>query len=120
MNIAFPFTVGPVGRSATANDADHVRQMIEQLLFTAPGERVNRPDFGCDLRRLVFAPNSPELASALQFTVQASLQRWLGDLIEVQALEVRSDDARLFVSVQYMLRRDGFLATDRFEATTSP
>ena len=64
--------------------------MIEQLLFTNPGERVNRPDFGSGLLQLVFAPNSPELAAALQFTLQAALERWLGDVIEVRELEVTS------------------------------
>ena len=64
--------------------------MIEQFLFTNAGERVNRPDFGSGLLQLVFAPNSPELAAAVQFTVQAGLQRWLGDVIEVQAVEVTS------------------------------
>ena len=57
--------------------------MIEQMLFTNPGERVNRPDFGSGLMQLVFAPNSPELAAALEFTLQAALDRWLGDVIEV-------------------------------------
>ena len=68
--------------------------MIEQLLFTNPGERVNRPDFGSGLLQMVFAPNSPELAAALQFTMQAALQRWLGDVIEVQNLEVTAKSRR--------------------------
>jgi phage baseplate assembly protein W len=87
MNIDFPFHFDNLGRTAPTSDDDHIRDMIEQLLFTNPGERVNRPDFGSGLLQLVFAPNSPELAATLQFTVQAALQRWLGDLIEVQALE---------------------------------
>ena len=59
--------------------------MIELLLFTSPGERVNRPDFGSGLRNILFAPNSPELASALQFSIKASMNRWLGDLIDLKA-----------------------------------
>ena len=90
------------------DDDDHIRDMIEQFLFTNPGERVNRPDFGSGLLQLVFAPNSPELAAALQFTIQAGLQRWLGDLIEVQALEVTSEEATLARRlVQYVVRRTG-------------
>jgi hypothetical protein len=75
------------------------------LLFTNPGERVNRPDFGSGLMQLVFAPNSPELAAALQFTVKAALQRWLGDLIVVQELEVTAADSTLSVNIQYTIRR---------------
>ncbi len=93
--------------------------MIEELLFTNPGERVNRPDFGSGLLQLVFAPNSPELAAALQFTVQASLQRWLGDVIDVQSLEVVSEDATLRITVQYVVRRTGEARTETFERSGS-
>jgi phage baseplate assembly protein W len=89
--------------------------MIEQLLFTNPGERVNRPDFGSGLLQLVFAPNSPELAAALQFTLQAALQRWLGDVIDLQAMEVRSEEATLRIMVQYVVRRSGEERTELFE-----
>jgi phage baseplate assembly protein W len=112
MNIAFPFHFNAWGRSAESGDAEHIREMIEQFLFTHPGERVNRPDFGSGLLQLVFAPNSQELAATLQFTVQAGLQRWLGDLIEVQALEVSSEDASLRVFVQYLLRASGEIRTE--------
>ena len=92
MNIDFPFHFDDRGRTAPTDDDDHVRDMIEQLLFTSPGERVNRPDFGSGLLQLVFAPNSPELAAAVQFMVQAALQQYLGDLIDVQ--RARGDGAR--------------------------
>lgn len=105
MNIDFPFQLDERGRSATASDEEHIRDLIEQLLFTNPGERVNRPDFGSGLLQLVFAPNSPELAAALQYTLQAALQQWLGDLIELQSLEVSSFDSTLTVTVQYLVRR---------------
>ena len=82
-----------------------IRDMIEQFLFTNAGERVNRPDFGSGLLQMIFAPNSPELATAVQFTVQAGLQRWLGDVIEVQAVEVTSEEATLGVNVKYQVRR---------------
>src|ERR1700745_576813 len=107
MNVDFPFRFDQRGRTAATDDATHIREMIEQLLFTTPGERVNRPDFGSGLMQLVFAPNSPELAAALQFTVKAALQRWLGDLIDLQSLEVTSEDSTLRVVVQYAVRRTG-------------
>src|SRR5829696_2710179 len=103
MNIEFPFHFDNRGRTATTDDDDHIRDMIEQLIFTSPGERVNRPDFGSGVMQLIFAPNSPELAAALQFTLQAALQRWLGDLIDLQALEVTSEDSTLRIDVQYVV-----------------
>jgi phage baseplate assembly protein W len=104
MNIDFPFHFDGRGRTASTDDADHIRDMIEELLFTNPGERVNRPDFGSGLLQMVFAPNSRELASALQFTTQAEIQRYLGDLIDLQQLEVVVQDATLTVSVRYVIR----------------
>ena len=120
MNIDYPFHFDARGKTASTGDEDHIRDMIEQLLFTSPGERVNRPDFGSGLMQMVFAPNSPELAAALQFTLQAALDRWLGDVVEVRALEVSSVDARLKVDLTYGLRRTGETRTDTFElgATT--
>jgi phage baseplate assembly protein W len=105
MNIDFPYHFDSRGRTAATDDDDHVRDMIEQFLFTNAGERVNRPDFGSGLLARVFEPNSPELATALQFTIQAGLQRWLGDLIEVRQLEVVSDGGALSIDVVYALRR---------------
>jgi phage baseplate assembly protein W len=105
MNIDYPFHFDRRGRTAAADDDDHIRDLIEQFLFTNLGERVNRPDFGSGVLQTIFAPNSPELAAALQFTVQAGLNQWLGDLIDVQRLEVTSDDAQLRVELQYLVRR---------------
>jgi phage baseplate assembly protein W len=119
MNIDFPFHFDNRGRTASTDDGDHVRDMIEQLLFTSSGERVNRPDFGSGLMQMVFAPNSPELAAALQFTLQAALDRWLGDVIEVRALDVSSTDSRLKVELSYALRRTGEARTDTFERGTT-
>ncbi len=105
INIDYPFHFDGRGRTALTDTDDHIRDMIEQILFTNPGERVNRPDFGSGVMQLIFAPNSPELATALQFTMQAALQRWLGDLIEVQALDVTSEEATLQIVVRYVVRR---------------
>ena len=114
MNIDYPYHIDGRGRTAGTDDADHIRDMIEQVLFTAPGERVNRPDFGSGLLQLVFAPNSDEVAAALQFTVKGALQQWLGDLIEVEDVEVTSEDATLTIGLQYRLRRDGQRKVTRF------
>ncbi len=105
MDIDFPFHFDSRGRTATTDEADHIRDMIEQLIFTNPGERVNRPDFGSGLLQLVFAPNSPELAATVQFTVQAALQRWLGDVIELREIEARSVDSSLTLDLKYVIRR---------------
>jgi uncharacterized protein len=117
MNIDFPFRLDVRGRTASTTEDDHVRDMIEQLLFTNIGERVNRPDFGCRLRELVFAPNSPELAAALQSTIEASLQRWLGDIVNVFALEVTSEEATLRIVIQYTVRRTNERQTATFNRT---
>ena len=105
MNIDYPFHFDSRGRTAATDDDEHIRDMIEQLIFTNPGERVNRPDFGSGILQLIFAPNSPELASALQFTMQAAIQRWLGDLIELRGVDVASIDSELIIEVKYLIRR---------------
>jgi Bacteriophage baseplate protein W len=115
MNIDFPFHIDSHGRTAIADTDDHIRDLIEQFLFTSPGERVNRPDFGSGLLRLVFEPNSPELEQALKFTIQAGLQRWLGDVVEVRTLEVTREDSRLKVSIQYSVRRTKEAKVAHFE-----
>lgn len=102
----YPYRFDGRGRTAVADGDAHIRDLIEQVLFTAPGERVNRPDFGSGLMQTVFAPNSDELAAAMQFLVQGALQQWLGDLIEVEAVEVGSQDSTLRVTVQYRVRRN--------------
>jgi|ERR1700757_1042868 len=114
MNIDFPFHFDNRGRTAATDDDDHIRDMIEEFLFTNLGERVNRPDFGSGLLQLVFAPNSPELAATLQVTIQAGLQRWLGDVIVVQNVEVISEDAELRVLVQYIVKRTGEQRSETF------
>jgi len=105
MNIAYPYAIDGSGRTAAPDDDAHIRQMIEQLLFTAPGERVNRPTFGTGLRQLLFAPNSPELATATEFMVQGALQEFLGELIRVEAVDVAAEEATLRVTVQYVVQR---------------
>ncbi len=105
MQIDYPYHIARNGRSAQTDTDDHIRDMIEQVLFTNPGERVNRPTFGCGLLQMVFGPNSPELATATQFIVQSSLQQWLGELIQVNEVNVQSEDSTLRVNVVYTVRQ---------------
>src|SRR5215471_15361438 len=103
MNIAFPFQFDGRGRTAEADETRHIRDLIEQVLFTAPGERVNRPEFGCGLLQLVFEPNSAELATATQFLVQGALQQTLGDLIQVNNVTVTANNSQLTVLIEYIV-----------------
>lgn len=103
MNINFPYHFDPRGRTADADYNDHIRGMIEQVLFTSPGERINRPSFGCGLMQLVFQPNSDELAAATQMLVQGALQQWLGDLIQANEVTVEHIDSTLKVIVKYVV-----------------
>lgn len=105
VQINYPWQIDGRGRVANTSNEAHIRQMIEQVLFTIPGERVNRPEFGCGLQQLIFEPNSDELAATTQFLVQGSLERWLGDLIEVEEVGVENDQARLVVVVAYRIIR---------------
>src|SRR5262245_58731304 len=104
-NLDFPFHFDSRGRTAQTDDADHLRDLIYQVLFTSPGERVMRPDFGSGLLQLVFAPNSDVLAATTQMLVQGALQQWLGDLIVVESVSVEAEDSTLRVTVQYVIRR---------------
>lgn len=114
MDIDFPFQIDGRGRTASAGLDEHVRDMIEQLVFTNHGERVNRPDFGSGALQLVFAPNSPELAATVQFTLQAALQAWLGDVIEVKDLTVSADDSRLVIDLSYVVKASGDTSSASF------
>jgi uncharacterized protein len=106
-NLRYPYQFDDRGRTAEAGEDDYIRGLIEQVLFTAPGERVMRPDFGSGVMQLVFAPNSNELAATTQFLVQAALQQWLGNLISLEGVEVEAHDSTLRVVVRYAVRRSG-------------
>lgn len=107
LEVAFPYRLDDRGRTATAQNDDHIEQMLELLLFTRPGERVNRPDFGCGLLDMVFAPNSPEIAAALNVTITTAIGRWLGDVISLTSLDVTADDSRLTVFIGYSVVATG-------------
>ncbi|HXS13099.1 MAG TPA: GPW/gp25 family protein [Acidobacteriaceae bacterium] len=109
MNVQFPYSFDTRGRTADSDQDTnpqnrHIRDLIEQVLFTAPGERVNRPEFGCGLLQVVFAPNSTELVTATQYLVQGALQNILGDLISLNDVAVSASDNELTVLVQYTVR----------------
>lgn len=120
MNLAMPYRFDHRGRTAEGDDARYVRDMIEAVLFTAPGERVMRPDFGSGVAQLVFAPNSPELAGATQMLVQGALTQWLSDWISVREVRVQADDAALRVSVAYSLRGREQVQIAHFERGGGP
>ncbi len=117
LHVDYPYHADGRGRTATTGDADYVRDLIEQVLFTSPGERVNRPEFGSGLLQLVFAPNSDVLAGAVETSVQASLQRWLGDVVQVEAVDVTRRDAELGVRVRYVVRRTQQRVVTEFSRT---
>jgi phage baseplate assembly protein W len=108
MQIAYPFHLDASGRVALTSEDDHIRDLIEQVLFTVPGERVNRPTFGSGLLQLVFAP-------ATEFLVQGALQQWLAEVIQVEGVNVAVEEGRLEVTVQYIVRRTQTRAQARFE-----
>jgi len=117
MNIDFPFHIDNRQRVAVTSDNDHIRDLIEQLLLTGPGERVNRPDFGGGLQQLVFAGNSPELAATVQFMIQGNLQQYMGDLIDVATVQVDAVDSTLQVVVAYVVRRTAERQTASFSSS---
>ncbi len=114
MNLNFPFGFDSRGCTSQTGYDDHIRDMLEQLIFTSPGERVNRPDFGSGILQLIFAPNSPELAATLQFTLQAAIQRWLGDVIDLQAIEISAMDSTLSIDLSYVIRQTDQVKTASF------
>ena len=110
----FPLHFDPRGLTAVTDEDDHIRDLIHQVLFTQPGERVNRPDFGCGLKQMIFRPNSEALATATQFLVQGALQRWLDTMIQVERVEVETQDEKLLVTVVYRKRSTGERRADAF------
>lgn len=114
--IDFPLHFDGRGRTAQTGEDEHIRDLIQQVLLTAPGERVMRPSFGSGVLQLVFAGNSEELAATTQFLIQGALQQWLGDLIAVEAVEVFARDAALDIEVRYVVRRTGAAGVVRFDA----
>jgi hypothetical protein len=105
--VDFAYHVDRLGRTAATDNDDHVRDLIEQVLFTAPGERVNRPTFGSGLLGLVFAPAGDALVAATEMTVQSALQEWLADVVDVKQVDVESAESTITVTVSYVVRTTG-------------
>lgn len=103
----YPLHFDGRGRSARVDESKYIRDLIEQVLLTAPGERVMRPDFGSGVSQLLFGPASPEVAATTQFLVQGALEQWLGSLIDVEAVQVQARDNALSIEVRYLERRSG-------------
>jgi phage baseplate assembly protein W len=101
--VDFPYAIDGRGRTATTDQDDHVRDLIEQVLFTSPGERVMRPDFGSGLLRLVFEPASVEVAATAQYLVQSGLEQYLSDVLTVEQVSVEIEDAAVVVTVTYLV-----------------
>jgi uncharacterized protein len=116
MELDYPYHFDGRGRTAQTGADDHIRDLIEQVLFTSPGERVMRPDFGSGLLAMVFEPNSTALAATTQMLIQGALQQYLGELIAVQTVEVDAVDSTFRVNVRYALLRDGTVRLESFAA----
>ena len=114
MNVQYPYGFDSTGHTAQDDLPCHIRDMIEQILLTSPGERVNRPTFGCGVTQLVFAPNSDALASTQRQVIQGCLQQWLSDLIQVQSVTVVNQDATLQITVDYMIIQSQQQQTQQF------
>lgn len=114
MNVKYPYSFDSSGHTAASNLPDHIYEMVEQILLTSPGERVNRPTFGCGVSQLVFAPNSDALAAAQQQIIQASLQQWLSDLIRVNAVKVDAQESTLLITVTYTIIQSQQQQTEQF------
>jgi phage baseplate assembly protein W len=115
VDVDFPYHVDGRGRTATTASGDHLRDLMEQVLFTAPGERVMRPDFGSGVMALVFEPGGPELEATTQHLVQGALQQWLGHLISVESVEVSQVEGALTVKIGYVVLQ----TRERSQATFS-
>jgi phage baseplate assembly protein W len=113
-SLQFPFQLGDLGTPRTSGPLQTIRQQIEQVLFTLPGERVGRPRFGCGLQRLVFGAASPEVAAAAEYVVRVNLAEFMGDLVSLDAVKVTAEDATLFVDLLYTVLATGEEAADSF------
>lgn len=120
LEVGFPLAVNSYGRLSDPSYERHVEQMIELVLFTAPGERVNRPDFGCGLLRLIMGPDTAAVASATEYLIRLALQKWMGEVIAVRQVEVTPLESTLSVKLAYVLLLDQQLRVSTFTARGEP
>ncbi len=108
-HIHYPFAIDSESGTVAAEDHwdEYVRQLIRQVLFTSPGERVNRPDFGCGVRRMVFMPLSSATANLAKVTLVQALEKWLGAVIAVDQVEIEAKEATLDIKMAYTVRARG-------------
>jgi hypothetical protein len=111
-----PLHVDARGRTATTHEQDWLRDLVRAVLFTAPGERVHRPDFGSGVLQLVFQPASAEVATTVQFVIQGALQQWVGHLVEIGGVDVTGTSDSLRITVTWTDRRTGHTRSETFEA----
>lgn len=101
--LAFPYRITAQGRTGTADQAAYAASLVEQVVLTTPGERINRPDFGAGLRQLVFVAPTSELLTTSEFLIQGALVQWLSDMIAVESVSVAMEDVDLVIEVVYRL-----------------
>ena len=118
-DVAFPYRIDARGRTADATRAEHVRDLVEQVLFNSPGERVNRPSFGASLLRMVHEPAYADVGATTTLLVHSALQETLGQVIEVQRVEAHDDGSALVVEITYALRATGERREERFRRDVS-
>ena len=105
-HLDFPYHFDARGRTAETGEADHLRDLIEQVLFTAPGERVMRPDFGCGIADMVFEVIDNATISRIATLVREALVRHEAriEVLEVNVDPYRAADGRLDISVHWCMR----------------
>ncbi|THD35872.1 MAG: hypothetical protein E7773_07945 [Sphingomonas sp.] len=100
--IAFPYRLAPSGQTETSDLDDYIRDLLAQIVFTDPGERVNRPDFGCSLRRLVFTDGRSETTAAVEALIHSALRQWVGEVVQIQQVDVTTADSLVAVTIGYL------------------
>lgn len=118
MQLDFPYHFDGRQRTAETGTDEHVRDLIEQLLFTQAGERVNRPDFGSGVLQMVFAAASPEVAATAEFLIRGALQQWLADRLSVSAVSVEAAESELVIRIDYVVLATGEPASAEFRQGT--
>lgn len=120
MQLDFPYHFDGRDRTAITNETEHIRDLIEQILFTSPGERVNRPDFGAGVLQLIFGPASPEAAATAEFMIKGALQQHLGQRIVLEKVTTEAEDSTLRIQITYRIARTGEQVTATFEQGAGP
>ena len=114
MQLDFPYHFDGRERTAETSEEEHIRDLIEQILFTNPGERVNRPEFGAGIYQLLFAPVSTEQVATTEFMIRGALQQYLGRRIAVQDITAKAVDAAIEITISYQVLRSGALNSASF------